>query len=107
MRTAEAFCAERGAEFWRDYCMAFRASAGSRREWSRAETMARQVWRRTTPASPSPRTVLVCVVLGLLNARRGTPDSTDFLAVGAARARVCRGLRALSAWRVPRPRRPG
>ena len=108
MRTAEAFCAERGAEFWRDYCMAFRASARFEAgEWSRAETMARQVWRRTTPASPSPRTVLVCVVLGLLNARRGTPDSTDFLAVGAARARVLpwfegtfglAGARAEAAW---------
>lgn len=87
LRATEEFCLERGVEFWRDYALTLRADIRlDLGDWAAAEELAREVWRRTTPASPTVRTVHVCAVLGTLHARRGTTDPEDVLAVAARRA---------------------
>lgn len=82
----EAFCVERGLEHVRDFALALRANILlDRGEWHLAEELARDVWRRTTPASSTARTVAVGIVLGRLHARRGTADHDDALAVASRR----------------------
>jgi tetratricopeptide (TPR) repeat protein len=84
--TAETFCTDRGVEIVRDYALAWRADIRlSLGDWDRAEELAREVWRRSTPVSPSARTIMVGTVLGTMAARRGTPDPDGALAIAARR----------------------
>ncbi|MDN5857016.1 MAG: LuxR C-terminal-related transcriptional regulator [Pseudonocardia sp.] len=87
LRATEAFCLERGVEFWRDYALTLRADIRlDLGDWAVAEEIGREVWRRTTPASPTVRTVHVSAVLGILHARRGTADPENLLAGATTRA---------------------
>lgn len=75
MRAAEAYCSDRGVEFVRDYVIAVRADIRlGMGDWALAEELAAEVWLRTTPASPTIRTIMAGTALGLVRARRGIPD---------------------------------
>ncbi|GLZ45037.1 LuxR family transcriptional regulator [Actinomycetospora sp. NBRC 106375] len=84
---AQAFCAERGVEFWGDYARAFRAqNLLHRGQFDDAVTEAGPVWHRTAPTSPAVRTATVAVNLGLVRLRRGEADPDDLLDVAARTA---------------------
>jgi len=69
-----AYCTERGLEMWRLYLVASRARAQlDRGEWDAAVDSA-EVVLRDPRSSPMPR-IVALVVLGLVRARRGDPDS--------------------------------
>jgi DNA-binding CsgD family transcriptional regulator/tetratricopeptide (TPR) repeat protein len=97
LRTGAEFSAGRGTEMFHDYCVALRAEVLlDLGDWAGAEALARQAWQRTTPRSSSTRTVMVCVALGQLNARRGTRDPTDFFGIADALVRALPGDPGLS-----------
>ena len=89
LRIGAEFCADRGAEMFHDYCVALHADVLlDRGVWAEAEALGWQAWQRTTPTSSGTRTVILCVALGRLHARRGTPGPADFLGVAQDRVRA-------------------
>jgi DNA-binding CsgD family transcriptional regulator len=83
---ARSFCYERGIEIWADYIQMIEAQDLLHRgEWAEADTLARELWRRTTPTSPASRVAVACTTLGLVRLRRGEPDPDTLLEVAAGR----------------------
>ena len=83
---ARGFCIERGIAIWGDYVQMIEAQDLLHRgEWARADTLAGELWARTTQTSPASRVAVVCTTLGLLRVRRGEPDPDTLLEVAAGR----------------------
>ncbi|WP_433037081.1 ATP-binding protein [Actinomycetospora sp. CA-053990] len=88
---AEAFCAERGVEFWGDYARAFRAQSRMHRgQWDAAAEDAASLWRTTTATSPAVRSVTTALTLGLIRLRRGSRTPTASSTPRPPGPRACR-----------------
>jgi hypothetical protein len=73
---AVAYLGERGLDLWRSYLFAFRAKiALDRGQWDEATELATIVFQKRV-ISTFPR-IVALVVLGLVRARRGEPDSAS------------------------------